>query len=180
MPFVTGPETGESLQASWAAEGDQQNGLIGMRHGGEWLMEYWTIGVLVPQWSLRFAPLLLLQYSIAPNLLPRAQLVDGFDHGDHVIDRRFRQHAMSQVENMAGTSVGAAQNIGDTAPISFGDANRATGSRLPCTATSCPTVAQPSSRFIRQSRPITSPPAARICFSNPAVPVLKLITGTPG
>ena len=43
-----------------------------------------------------------------------------------------------------------------------------------------PTVVQPSSRLIRQSKPITSPPAARMCFSSPAVPVLKLITGTPG
>ena len=35
----------------------------------------------------------------------------GVDHGDDVIDRGFRQDAVAEIENMAGTSASAAQNF---------------------------------------------------------------------
>jgi hypothetical protein len=39
---------------------------------------------------------------------PRAQLMHSVDQGDNVIDRRFRQDAVAQVEDMAGPAAGAA------------------------------------------------------------------------
>ena len=56
-------------------------------------------------------------------------------------------------------------------------ASSTAGSRLPCTARSG-TFAQPVSSGIRQSSPITSPPAAAISSSRVAVPVPKWIVGT--
>ena len=50
-------------------------------------------------------------------------------------------------------------------------------SRFPCTPRSSPTASQPQSSGIRQSSPITSPPASRICSSSVAVPVPKWIVG---
>jgi hypothetical protein len=88
--------------------------------------------------------------------------VHGVDHGDDMVDWSFRQDAMAEVENMSGPTSGAPENFRHSTLDFFGGANNATGSRLPCTATSCPTAAQPSSRLIRQSSPITSPPAARM------------------
>ena len=35
----------------------------------------------------------------------------GVDHGDHMIDRRFRQDAVAEIENMSGTAAGAAQDF---------------------------------------------------------------------
>src|SRR5664279_2898081 len=53
------------------------------------------------------------------------------------------------------------------------DANSVTGSRLPCTACACPTVRQPSSRGIRQSRPMTSAPVSAMDGSKVALSVPK-------
>ena len=106
--------------------------------------------------------------------------MDRVDHRDHMIYRRFRQHAMAQIENMSGPAAGALEHVDDPAPDLFGRCKQSHWIEIAWTATSCPTVAQPSSRFTRQSKPITSPPAAPISLSNPAVPVLKLMTGTPG
>ena len=50
---------------------------------------------------------LIRKNSLAGHALPCAELVNRFDHGDDVIDRRFGQHAMAQVENMAGPAAGA-------------------------------------------------------------------------
>src|SRR5918995_1683947 len=52
------------------------------------------------------------------------------------------------------------------------------GSRLPWTPRSAPTRSQPSPSGIRQSRPITSPPAAAIDSRRCDVPVPKWIVGT--
>src|SRR5829696_3347396 len=52
------------------------------------------------------------------------------------------------------------------------------GSRLPWTPRSDPTRSQPSPSGIRQSRPITSPPAAAIDSRRCDVPVPKWIVGT--
>src|ERR1035441_8278427 len=53
------------------------------------------------------------------------------------------------------------------------DANSVTGSRLPCTACACPTVRQPSSRGIRQSRPMTSAPVSAMEGNRVALSVPK-------
>ena len=54
---------------------------------------------------------------------------------------------------------------------------RTAPSRLPWTPRSSPTCCQPQSSGIRQSSPITSPPASRIGSSSVAVPVPKWIVG---
>ena len=51
------------------------------------------------------------------------------------------------------------------------------GIEIPCTARS-ETRSQPASNGIRQSRPITSPPATAIFSSSVAVPVPEWIVGT--
>src|ERR671931_304825 len=35
------------------------------------------------------------------NLLSCAELMDSFDHGNHILDGSFREYAMAQVENMS-------------------------------------------------------------------------------
>src|SRR6185437_23900 len=65
------------------------------------------------------------------------------------------------------------------ASSSAGGANSATGSRFPCTPWSNPMRFHPSSRPIRQSRPMTSPPACTSRGSNSPVFTPKWITGTP-
>ena len=39
--------------------------------------------------------------------------MDGFNHGDDVIDWCFRQDAVTEIKNMAGPSFGSAQDVGD-------------------------------------------------------------------
>ena len=53
----------------------------------------------------------LLQYSITPILSLRAQFVHGVYHGDDMIDRCFRQDAVAEIEDMAGTAAGAAEDF---------------------------------------------------------------------
>ena len=99
-----------------------------------------------------------------------------------VLDRRLRQDAVAEVEDVAGPAGRAAEDRPSRAArISPGGARSTAGSRLPCTATSWPEPPPtPASRSTRQSRPITSPPAARIEGRSAAVPVPKWMTGAPG
>ena len=90
-----------------------------------------------------------------------------------------REHAVAEVEDVARPPAGAAR------------ARRAPPSRPAPTGRAAPRGrgsparrgladrAQPSSSGIRQSSPITSPPAAAIAGSSVAVPVPKWIVGTP-
>ena len=89
------------------------------------------------------------------------------------------QHAVAEVEDVARPAAGAARARRAPPPrrAPTGRAARA-GSRFPWTPRSSPTSAQPSSSGMRQSRPITSPPAAAIAGSSVAVPVPKWIVGT--
>ena len=99
----------------------------------------------------------------------------------HVIDRRRRQDAVTEVEDVPRSAGRLAEDARRRAlRISGIGASSAIGSRLPCTATSWPRRAHAASRSTRQSRPMTSPPASRRHSSRPAVPVPKWITGTPG
>src|SRR5262245_30148104 len=69
-----------------------------------WLMEEKINGVRsspIPQYPITF--------------LPCAKLMDGFNHGDNVIDRSVGQHAVAEVKDMAGTPCGTAQNVGHAA-----------------------------------------------------------------
>ena len=91
------------------------------------------------------------------------------------------QHAVAQVEDVAVAAPGAlaAPARPCARPTSHGASSTA-GSRLPCTATLAepPTRCHASSSGVRQSMPITSPPASRISGSSSPVPTPKWITGT--
>src|SRR5712692_6190578 len=50
--------------------------------------------------------------------LPRAQLMHGLDHRDHVIDRSLGKDAVAQIKNMSRLSARALQNVFD-APAYF-------------------------------------------------------------
>ena len=50
-------------------------------------------------------------YSITPILLFCAEFMNGFNHGDDVIDRSFGQDAVTEIENMAWPTAGAAENF---------------------------------------------------------------------
>ena len=63
-----------------------------------------------------------------------AQLVDGVDECDDILDRRFRQDAVAQIEDVPGRPP-ARSRIGlACARMNSGRAKSATGSRLPMTA----------------------------------------------
>ena len=72
----------------------------------------------------------------------------------HVLHRSVRQNSMSEVEDVSRPPIRQPQDVLRALLHFLHDANSVTGSRLPCTACSWPTMRQPSSSGIRQSSPM--------------------------
>ena len=97
-----------------------------------------------------------------------------------VLDRRRRQDAVAEIEDVAGPSAGAAQHVvgrGEQA-IERAEQQRRIEVALDARGRGR-SRAQASSSGIRQSTPMTSPPASRSSARIAAVPTPKWIVGTP-
>ena len=87
---------------------------------------------------------------------------------------------MAEVEDVAGAIAGQRRIRCAARRISSRSDKSTAGSRLPCTARRGRPCRQASSSSIRQSMPITCPPASASSGNSAGLPVAKLITGTPG
>jgi hypothetical protein len=99
--------------------------------------------------------------------------LDRRDQFEDVFHRRLRQHAVAQVEDVAGAAGGLREHVERAAAdrLAIGEQHRRL--EVPCTARSWPTIRQPSARPIRQSMPITDPPASRNSGRRAGLPVVK-------
>ena len=107
--------------------------------------------------------------------------VHDVDQRAGVVDRRLLQHAVAEVEDVAGAAGGLVEDVDRRGGgVRLCRPSRAIGSRLPWIARSWPIICQASSSRTRQSTPITAAPASASSGKSCGLPVAKLITGTPG
>jgi hypothetical protein len=95
------------------------------------------------------------------------------DRGGDILHGSIRENPMAQIENVPRTPCGPAENVRH-APLDLGDRPKQRHRiEVPLHGSIVPTMAQASSIGIRQSIPITSPPAWRMALRMAVVPVPK-------